>query len=404
MDDVIVIGAGWSGLAATAMAFMHGLKVRLIAQGIGTVIVTPGWISVWESAPGDLLAAVRDLATRVPDHPYTLAGAEALADAVTFWRGFTTLLGLPYQGDLTGNRALLTALGTRQYAALAAPGHSADPGTRPLFVGFAGWRDYYPALTGDHTALIALPDLANRAWDATPTDLARLFDDPSFRRQVAGRLKPLLNGASAVGLPAVIGLEQPLEALDDLRDQLGVPIIELPTLPPSVPGTRLYQRLRRHLLDNRVRMQVGHPVTRGLIEGRRVVGVEVAAAGKPQPFRAKSVILATGGLYGGGLASNDRGEIWEPIFGLPVSYERDRTQWFNDDLLDPRGHPVHHVGVRVNAHMQPLDEAGDVVLDGVFLCGHMLMQPRVAGSPAPTECSEGIALATAWKAVQSARQ
>ncbi|MBX3080459.1 MAG: anaerobic glycerol-3-phosphate dehydrogenase subunit B [Anaerolineae bacterium] len=399
MDDVIVVGAGWSGLAAAAMALERGLKVRLIAQGIGTIIVTPGWISVWDSARGDVRMALQDLVARVPDHPYALAGLDAVEASVRLWREFTAKVGLPFVGELSHQKTLATALGTAQQAVLTAPGHSGEIGRQPLYVGFTGWRDYYPTLTGAHTAVIDLPD-RNRAWDATPADIAREFDDAGYRQQVVSSLKPRLNGATSVGFPAVLGMEDPAMVVKDLSTQLGVPVFEMPTLPPSVPGTRLFQHFRRYFLDHRMRFQVGHPVERGLVRGRRVTGVEVAAAGKPQLFEAKAVILATGGLYGGGLASDDRGEIWEPIFGLPVQYDHDRTRWFSDDLLDPRGHAVHYFGVRVNDRMQPLDEQGKVVLENLYLCGHLIARPHVDGTPAPTESGEGVALATAWKAVQ----
>jgi glycerol-3-phosphate dehydrogenase subunit B len=400
MDDVIVIGAGWSGLAAAAIALDKGYKVRLIAQGIGTPIITPGWISVWDSVQNDLRGALRTLVARVPDHPYALAGLDALESGVSFFRQFSAKIGLPFVGDLTRNRVMPTALWTAQNAALTPPGYSVEVGQRPLFVGFEGWRDYYPHMSGARGIYIPLP-YANRAWDATPTDIAREFDEPSIRRLVATRIKAHLHGATSVGFPAVIGLENPVEALADLGQQIGVPAFEVPTLPPSVPGTRLFNKMRRYFMDQRVRFQVGHPVQRGLVEGGRCVGVEVAAAGKPQAFRARAVILATGGLYGGGLASDDRGLIWEPIFGLPVQYDPDRTTWFNEDMLDPQGHAVHYFGLRVNPHMQPINEAGHVLIENLYTCGRMVAHPRVEGTPAPLECSEGVALATAWKAIAS---
>ncbi|MFN8418779.1 MAG: FAD-binding protein [Anaerolineae bacterium] len=197
----------------------------------------------------------------------------------------------------------------------------------------------------------------------------------------------------------MIGLEDSIAAIRDLSDQVGVPVFEMPTLPPSVPGTRLYNKMRRYFLDNRVRFQVGHAVVRGLIEDGKCVGVEVAAAGKPQAFRAKSVILATGGLYGGGLFSDDRGRIWEPLLDLPVQYDSDRTRWFNADLLDPRGHPVHYFGVRVNNQMQPINNQGDTLIDNLYLCGRLIAHPHADHAPLPTACTEGVAIATAWKAV-----
>lgn len=93
MDDLIIVGAGWSGLLAALFAVQKGAKVRLIAQGIGSPIVTPGWISILNTG-GDVLNAVRELAARLPDHPYALAGADTLAEAVTSFREISQKIGL----------------------------------------------------------------------------------------------------------------------------------------------------------------------------------------------------------------------------------------------------------------------------------------------------------------------
>jgi glycerol-3-phosphate dehydrogenase subunit B len=407
MDDLIVVGAGWAGLTATAFALGKGAKVRLIAQGIGSVIVTPGWISVWDSATGSLEESLIHLAQQVPDHPYALAGIDALKNALAEFDQLAGDSGLNLcyirDTDFRTNFTVLTALGAAQHPFSAPLGYVGSGQQSPLFVGFEGWRDYYPALSGPHSATISLPAL-DRPWDATPTDLARAFDNAEFRAVVATRVKPHLNGATSAGFPAVLGLENPVAAIEDLSERLGVPVFEIPTLPPSVPGTRLYNKLRRYFLDRGVRMQVGHPVVRGLVENGHAMGVEVAAAGKPQRFYAKRIILATGGLYGGGLFSDDHGRIWEPLFDIPVQYDPDRSRWFNENLLDPRGHPVHHFGVRANHDMQPLNADGTPVAEGLYVAGHLLTHPQVEGAPPPFETAEGVALATAYRAVTCALQ
>ncbi|MEP7289696.1 MAG: anaerobic glycerol-3-phosphate dehydrogenase subunit B [Chloroflexota bacterium] len=410
MDDLIIIGAGWAGMFAAALAVATAdtqnklLRIRVIAQGIGQMVVTPSWISVWDSAQGDLEHDLRGLTVIAPEHPYALAGVESLVNAIDFFEEFSgETLGLSYLGHAPklANFAIATALGTVQHPAVVPLGYRSSTADA-LFIGFEGWRDYYPNLSGSNTATIKLP--VDRAWDATPTDLARQFDKPEFRQAVIDLVKPRLNGAKAIGFPAVLGLDYNGFANDYWGEAFGVPVFEIPTLPPSVPGTRLFNALRRYLLDLGVRVQIGHPVTRGIIEQGRAVGVEVAAAGKSTRFDAKAIILATGGLYGGGLFSDDRGAIWEPIFGLPVQYDPDRTRWFNENLLDPRGHPIHYVGVRVNDQMQPLGSSGSPFAEGLYAAGQLLAHPNVEGAPLPTETTEGVALATAYKAVICALQ
>ena len=57
-----------------------------------------------------------------------------------------------------------------------------------------------------------------------------------------------------------------------------------------------------------------------------------------------------------------------------------------------------HTGLRVNQQLVPLDAEGAPVLENVYAVGHML-----AGfNPLTDGCAEGIALATAYKAVQVA--
>ena len=397
MTDLIIVGAGLSGLIAAAIAEERGARVRLIAQGIGTLLVTPGWISVADRADSLVLDAVRAIATESPDHPYALAGVDALYGGIDALRRIGTQIGLSYDGDLSANLRLPTALGTTATPALAPRGLAAghDQGADALFIGFNGWRDFYPALTGRRTLSIDLPGTP-RPWDAMPSDLARAFDDPRLRESVAAAIRPHLVGIRAVGFPAVLGLDSPIAAQADLNARLGVPVFEIPTLPPSVPGLRLFNALRRYLLDRGVRIQIGHPVIGGLIDNGRVRGVTVAAAGKPAAFHADAVILATGGLYGGGLFSDDRGRIREPLFDLPVLADSDRLRWFSDTMLNSDGHPVQQFGVQVNAAMQPIRSDGSPVIEGLYAIGHLIAQP---GTSPPDACHEGIALATACKAI-----
>ena len=402
MTDLIIVGAGLSGLFAAALAVERGARVRVIANGIGAIMVGPGWISVADTASGSVLDGARAIAAESPDHPYALTGIEALNEAVSAFKSLSEKIGMPYDGDLSVNMRLTTALGTIQTPALAprgmAPGDGQHEGA--LFVGFDGWRDFYPTLTGQRAAMIPLSTVlsgVSRPWDATPADLARMFDKVEVREAVATAVRPFVKGATAIGFPAVIGLDDPLAAQRDLSDQLGLPVFEMPTLPPSTAGTRLFNTLRRFLLDSGVRLQIGHPVTRGIIENGQVRGVEVAAAGKPSRFVADAVIVATGGLYGGGLNSDDRGHIWEPLFDLPVMADPDRTRWFATRMLAAEGHPVHRFGVRVNGAMQPLSTDGSPVAFNLYAIGHLLAQP---GSTSTAAIHEGVDLATAFKAVK----
>lgn len=416
--DVIVIGAGLAGLMAAVQAVRAGARVRLIANGWGQQIVAPGWISVCDRADNDVIAEVRGYAAIHPDHPYALAEDDAMVRGIQAFREVVHQIGLPYDmREKDGhNLRLMTALGAIQRPMLAPRGIASGDLTGVsgpvLLVGFTGWRDFYPDLAVENLRAagvearairIDLPPHESSTWDLWPGDLARLFDGADFRAAVSSRVRPHVKDAVKVGFPAVLGLENYSDALHDLSEQIGVPVFEIPTLPPSTAGVRLSNGLRRWLLRRRARVQVGHPVVRGATANGRCTHVEVGALGHANPFYADQFILATGGLYNGGILSDETGRLWEPLFDLPVATPPGdgRTGWYGERLLQARGHPIHRLaGLRVNKRLQPLDQDGSPVLENVYAVGHML-----AGfNPLTDGCAEGIALATAYKAVQSALQ
>jgi glycerol-3-phosphate dehydrogenase subunit B len=429
MDDTLIIGAGPAGLLAGWVAARQGTRVRVLAAGIGTTHISPGWIGVlgaeapapspWQAksslgAEGGLIHALERWISEHPAHPYALAGLDALQGGITALREVCAEAGIRYVGDLGGNFWLPTALGALVPAALAPESFAAGDARLPgemLIAGPAGWRDFYPALCAGNLArqgisargvFFDLPETAAGKFDSTPTDLARLFERNDVRARVAAQLKSKLDGATRVGFPAVLGLERHAEVWRDLQDRLGATVFEIPTLPPSVPGIRLYGAFRRALLRSGARILLDMTATRGLTEGSRAIGVVVPSPAREATFRADRIILATGGLYGGGITSNRHGQMREAVFDLPLAVAAALSDhasdappaWFDDRFLAERGHPVHMIGVRANGTMQPESEAGEVLLENVRIAGRLLADynPVIEGS------TEGVWLATAYRA------
>ena len=131
-------------------------------------------------------------------------------------------------------------------------------------------------------------------------------------------LKPKLDGATRVGFPAVLGLDHSAEAWRDLSDRLGVPVFEIPTLPPSVPGMRLFNTFKAALTQAGVPILLDMTAVRGVVEGGRATGIVVPDVVRDRTYRADTFILATGGLYGGGITSDYTGTLRETVFGLPL--------------------------------------------------------------------------------------
>ena len=308
-----------------------------MASGIGTTHISPGWIQVLNESPG---ASLENWIAAHPEHPYALAGVDALAGGLAALREVCARAGLNYVSDedpsiasghaLASNFRLPTALGGVIEAAVVPESFAFGDLRRPgamLIAGPAGWRDFYPGLCAENltrqgspaqAASFDLPEMHTSHFDATPVGLARLFDRADVRERVAAQLKPKLDGATRAGFPAVLGLEHNAEAWRDLSDRLGVPAFEIPTLPPSVPGMRLYNAFKAALTQAGVPILLDMTAVRGVVEGGRATGIGVPDVVRDRTYRADTFILATGGLYGGGITSDYTGTLREAVFGLPL--------------------------------------------------------------------------------------
>ena len=81
---------------------------------------------------------------------------------------------------------------------------------------------------------------------------------------------------------------------------------------------RLYEALRAALLRAGGRVQIGEMVERVEHDGSRVTAVVSAAAVRTYTVRTGALVIATGGIAGGGLVAERDGRLLEPLLGLPV--------------------------------------------------------------------------------------
>jgi glycerol-3-phosphate dehydrogenase len=385
---VLVIGAGLAGLTAALAAQEAGAVVEVVAQGQGALTLHPGWIET-----GDVAA----LASHA-DHPYAHTG-DALADGLA-------LIERYYELHETGGWAL-TGLGTRRPVAFGA-GIVTTPipdGARLLIVGIAGWRDFYPQLIADNlnahgfdarAIYIHVPDLGGN-FDNWTIDVAHYLDSSDGQRHLIEQVKPHVRDAQVVAFPAVLGFDRATPSA--IAAALGVPLTEIPTLTPSVPGLRLFRALRSALLEGGARFTIGPRVTGLTMQDGRVTGaIAETSALRPRRIYADSVILATGGIYGGGLESDYQGKIVEVVAGIPLSDVPPLESWFDQPFTSGAAQPIHAVGVRTDMHMRPLGAGGTPHAAHLFACGRLL----AGAQPIATGCTEGVDIASGMMAGRQA--
>jgi glycerol-3-phosphate dehydrogenase subunit B len=422
--DVAVIGAGLSGLVTAVRLAGEGARVVIIAQGNGATHWSGGPLDLG-FAPGarDPAAAVRVLGSRA-GHPYTYLGAD-LPAAVVWLVELLRDAGLAYVGSLDQPFGRLpTGAGATRPVALVPDGQAAalEPwrtGEDLVIVGPAGFKDLWPdavasslgrrAVWGGSRApstvrglTVDLPSIGGRR-NLSALTLAQLFDDPGWRSTaldaIARGVDTVARGEARIGLPAVLGLDDHASVLRDAADRLGRPVIELPLVPPGIPGLRLYRALRAALIARGGRLLLGEPVLRVERQQRRVQALVTAAAAREQVVRVGATVLATGGLTGGGVVGDPDGRLRETVFGLPVDGPA-IDDWLTGDSLQPGSQPIELAGLRTDVELRPVEpsQAGArPIYDNVRIVGSALAGQRFLLE----RCGDGVAVASAWRAAGS---
>ena len=408
--DVLIIGAGLAGLVAGWQASRLGHKTHVIAKGWGATHWSSGCIDVLGYLPGDYqhpVASPREKLSELvadhPGHPYALVGSDRVGEALSELQVLFETSGYPLQGTIQQNWLLPTALGAIRPTCLAPQTMLAGDLTSHdpmLIVGFTQFHDFYPRLVADNLEsqgfiarelILDIPALLNSHL-VSSMSLARLFDTPEFRRSVAQAILPRLGSAQRVGFPAVLGIQHPLEVLLDLEQQIGVPVFEIPGLPPSIPGIRLHNLLVKTIQASGGQVYSGMQVLSSEITAGKITSVVSEAAARTKHHYAHHYILASGGFLGGGSIAYEAGYAQETIFNLPVIAPANRSDWFNPKYSSPGGQPIFQAGIVVDPQLAPVDPNKEPLIANLSVIGGAL-----AGfDPLHERSLEGVALTTGY--------
>ena len=413
--DLCVIGTGTTGMAAALCAANRGLTTVQVGQA-GEILFASGLLDlmgvypiakkkIWRDPWAGITALNRDLSM----HPYTRLEKENIRKALDEFLAFLNSAGVVYKRHLNRNSEVVTALGTTKLTyAVPLPMWQGVKALKNksacLLIDIRGLKGFSARQIAQtlatkwpdmRTARVEFPDSAAFS-EVYAERLARSLESPQTRKQFAKTLQPLLNGAQIVGLPAILGISKSTEVMSDLERLLGVPIFEIPTMPPSPSGLRLKEAFERHLPSHGVRLFSQHRVRHVQTKANRRFAAEIGDSCAEGLVRPRGIILATGRFIGRGLQA-DRHEIRETLFNLPVHQPAERAQWHNKEFLDPAGHPINRAGLEIDDRFRPLNKRGKPVHKMLFAAGSILAHQDWMRM----KCGSGLAIATAYGAVMS---
>ncbi|HPI91672.1 MAG TPA: anaerobic glycerol-3-phosphate dehydrogenase subunit B [Deltaproteobacteria bacterium] len=386
--DVVIIGGGMSGLMAGIYLAGKGFKTAIISRGDPVCCLSTGCIDLLDAGVRPLEAIV-DL----PDgHPYRLVGKKGIDAALKVFRDIMAFCPIPYVGSARHNREILTPIGTFKTTCLVPRTMEASQGCRDEYlhvISFAGIRDFYPSYITSK-----LPNTGFSLYDAGVSStlaIATRFEEAGFVDEFCTWLSSLEIPPGRVALPAVLGLVNPMAVMEEISGRIGRDVFEIPTLPPSIPGLRLFRTLKKSFQDRGGDVFWGKPISSVETRGNVVEAVTLAASGRPSRVQGRAFILATGSFVSGGLYAA-RDAVSETVFGLPVEVPGARKDWFLNDFFT-HGHPIEGSGIEVDASFRPRRNE----LENLFVCGSILAGSEIMKH----HCGHGLALATGLKAAIS---
>jgi glycerol-3-phosphate dehydrogenase subunit B len=401
--DLIVIGMGLSGLMAAKTAAEMGKKVLIVGRGTGSLCLFSNTIDLLGNIPRktEIRDGVSKWIKAHPEHPYSKLRWERMSEALS---SFISLFPPPYSFQTMKNENCFipTGVGTLRPTYLIpttmAAGTSLQGGDG-LIVGFKGFKDFSPNYIADQLKCrgITLSLAETLHQEMTATALARMTEKESFRKAIGSEIRKEIQGETSVGFPALLGLRNPTLVKKDLEEIIGAQVFEIPILPPSIPGMRIFNRFKEWLIQKGVTFLIGHSISKANLKGKKCEEVYVHKPPISDSYSADRYILATGRFVGGGLLADEE-KIYEPVFNLPISQPKSREDWFRNSFFD--NHPIHQAGISTDPSFRPTDKRGNLVLENVWVAGTMLAHHHCIDE----KSREGIEISTGYWAAKNAFQ
>lgn len=405
--DTIIIGGGLAGLVCGIHLSKRGERCAVVSSGQSALHFSSGSFDLLNVLPDGTrvnhpLEAIKDLIAQAPEHPYAKLGAERFSTLATLAGEFLAENGISMNGDVRKNHYRVTPMGTLRPTWLTLEGHPVCrdehrlPWKKVAIFNITGFLDFYTQFIADEFRRLGtessihlfnfdvLKHLRKNPSEMRSANIARVFDRQESLEELACLLKSEGGDCEAILLPAIIGLNRP-DALDYLQRESGKTICLLPTFSPSVPGIRLQQQLQRVFQQAGGVYMLGDTMLRADQERDRITRIYSYNHGDI-PFVGKNVVLATGSYFSQGLIAEPN-RVYEPVFGLDVSFPQERELWYDLNFFSKQEY--QSFGVKTDPDFRGIYQGHP--LDNLYAVGAILE----GFNPIKEGCGAGVSILSA---------
>jgi len=410
-SDLAVVGAGIAGCAATVFAQARCLQTTQIGNA-GALAYTSGYFDLLGVADSKYLKnpwqGLAQLREQQPDHPYAKLSDIEIRNAFEEFTETLGKMGVNYACSADSNQMAMLPAGACKPsycvpATMRKGAQAMSSRARVVIIDFVGLQGFsakeivanlssqWPGLRAEH---IGFPEMEAGA-QIFPEVMARALEVRATREAFAERLKSIIGDAEYLALPAILGIHRPDTIHSEMEKLVGLPIFEIPTIPPAVAGIRLRELFDQQLPAIGATTISQHKVERVAFE-EHTIRLFLKDNHGPVEIEANYMILASGRFLSGGLKA-DQTHISEALLDIPVQQPDARDEWFNESYFDPDGHAANQSGIIVNDSFQPLSTRGEIIDSRLYAAGIILAKQDWIRQ----RCGAGLAIASAYKAVNS---
>ena len=409
--DTVIIGGGLSGLICGIRLQKAGKKCAIVSAGQSAMHFSSGSFDLLGRLPDgtDVDKPLEALKSLPEDHPYSILGEEKVRKYAEEASAFLNGCGIKVDGDAAVNTWRISPTGERKPSWLTLGDFSAlktkdeKIGNKALIVNILGYLDFNTKFLADSferqgticrissVKLEEMERLRKNPSEMRATNIARVMDRDGVWEKAAEQVKGMLKDEDIVVLPAVFGLKDG-SVIEKIREAIGVKTVFVSTMPPSVPGIRTQMTLKAEFERAGGRFLMGDTVVDAdFNEDGTVKSIGTQNFGSIRLY-ADNFVIATGSFFSKGLiATPDR--IFEPVFGVDLSYAEGRDQWFDRNFWNKQNYISYGAKVSKFLHAS---------IDGKPIANLYAIGSIIAGSNTLYEgCGGGIALLTALAAADS---